>query len=93
MMKVKRVIIKKEIGGRVMESVYDRYLNATKKMMFRLIFALAMAVKIKPKKLASLFSIEDTDEYARAVNEEIGKRVKKETEKMRKVIEKANSKV
>lgn len=89
MMKIKRVLTKTTIGDRETESVYDRYLNATKKMMFRLIFALAMAVKIKPKQLASLFSIEDTDEYARAVNEEIGKRIKKETEKMRKVVEKA----
>lgn len=92
-MKVKRVIIKKELGGKVMESVYDRYLNATKKTMFRLIFALAMALKITPKKIASMFSIEDTDEYARAVNEELSKRIKKETEKMRKTIEKASSKV
>ena len=89
MMKIKRVIIKKEIGGRVMESVYDRYLNATKKTMFRLIFALAMALKITPKKIASMFSIEDTDKYAREVNEELAKRVRKEVDKIRKVVEKA----
>lgn len=88
MNKIKRVLIRKEIGGKVMESVYDHYMNATKKMMFRLVFALARALKIKPKALAASFTLEDVDKYATELNSELIERARKETEKMKKVMKK-----
>ena len=89
MNKIKRVLIRKEIGGKIMESVYDHYMNATKKMMFRLVFALARALKIKPKALAASFTLEDVDKYATELNSELLARANKETEKIKKAFSKA----
>lgn len=75
MNKIKRIVIKTETD----ETVYDKYLNSAKKMMFRLAFALARAMKVTPKQLAESFTLKEVDEYANDLNKELIKRVDKET--------------
>lgn len=64
-----RIIIKRT------EFAPTMYVMATRKMMFRLIFALAMAMKVSPKKLASFFNVKDTDKYARDINNALKERI------------------
>ena len=68
--------------------MYDKYIQSTKKMMFRLVFALARALKITPKKLADSFTIKEVDEYAKDLNTELIKRVEKETNNLINTIKK-----
>lgn len=84
MIKIKKTLVR--------DTIYDKYiqssLQGTKKMMFRLVFALARAVKITPKQLAESFTIKEVDEYAKDLNTELVKRVDKETEKIKSAIKK-----
>lgn len=68
MYKTNRVVITTTTGSKTVGSVYDSYLNSTKKVMFRLVFALAMAMKITPRMLASFFKLDETEKYAREFN-------------------------
>lgn len=67
---------------------FDDKLTSAKKSMFRLIFAMAMILKITPKKLAKFFDEQKMDEYAQKFHDELLLANKKEMEKLKKDFEK-----
>lgn len=92
MIVTQRTIKVSKVGDDVVGTVYDKYLNDTKKTMFRLVFALAMALKVSPKKLASFFNAEDIDKYARKLNEELASMTEKQKEDFNSKLKKAGLK-
>jgi len=56
--------------------LYDSRLRKTKRTLYRLIFALAMAAKVTPKQMAKFFDIEKTNKYARDFNKVLSERTK-----------------
>ena len=84
----KRTIVKTKEGVRV----YDRMLSATRKTIFRLVFALAMASKITPTKLANAFDNDKTDDYAEKFSQKLLDKGKKQAEKMKKKLQQKKSK-
>jgi len=91
MFKTKRITITESSTTTSPSVMYDTYFDkinsATKKMMFRLVFALAMSVKISPKTLASYFTVEEMEKYAREFNSELIKRSNEEVEAIKKEVE------
>lgn len=73
-------------------TIYDRMLSATRKTMFRLMFALAMANKITPKQLAKAYDTDKLDEYASKFTQELISKGRKATEKARKLQDKKECK-
>lgn len=82
----KRTIVRTKEGV----TVYDRMLSATRKTIFRLVFALAIACKITPTKLANAFDNDKTDDYAEKFSQKLLDKGKKEAEKMKKKLQKSN---
>lgn len=62
-------------------TIYDRMLSATRKTIFRLIFALAMACKITPTKLANAYDTDKTDDYADKFSQKLIDKGRKMSEK------------
>ena len=64
-------------------------LDKIRKTMFRLLFALAMALKITPKKLAKFYDEKKMDEYAQRFHDELliadAKEKAKTLEKVKKI--------
>jgi len=56
--------------------IYDSYMHKSKRTLYRLIFALAMATKVTPKQMAKFFDIEKTNKYARDFNKVLSDRTK-----------------
>lgn len=65
-------------------SVYDRMLSATRKTIFRLIFALATACKVTPTKLANAYDTDKVDEYAEKFSQKLIDKGKKMAKKQKK---------
>ncbi len=61
----------------VVSTVYDNILTSIGKNIYRLIFALANALKITPKRLANAYKVEKTDDYAVKFREELRKKIEK----------------
>ncbi len=65
------------------ESVITRVTKVREKMfsprrlILKLIFALAISVKIKPKKLAEAFNLKATEDYARELNKALMEKANK----------------
>lgn len=76
----KRTIKRTREGVRI----YDRMLSATRKTILRLVFALAMAVKITPTKLANAYDTDKTDDFAEKFSQALIDKGKKMAEKMKK---------
>lgn len=76
----KRKIIRNRLGTQI----YDRMLSATRKAMFRLVFALALASKITPTKLANAFDDEKTDDFAEKFSQKLIDKGRKQAEKKQK---------
>lgn len=64
-------------------------LDKVRKTMFRLLFALAMSLKVTPKKLAKFYDESKMDEYAKKFTEELlladAKEKAKVLEKVKKI--------
>jgi len=73
----KRTITKTREGV----TVYDRMLSATRKTIFRLVFALAIACKVTPTKLANAFDDDKTDKYADDFSQKLVDKGKKQVAK------------
>ncbi len=66
-------ISKRGTNGTKFGSLYDTSVRRTRRTLFRLVFALAMSLKVKPTQLAKLFDKEKTDEYAHKFAQELKK--------------------
>lgn len=64
------------------KSPFEDEVQKVKKTMFRLIFALAMSLRVTPKKLAKFFDADKVDEYARKFHDELLIVDQKEKEKI-----------
>ncbi len=63
----------------------DEY-TKTRKVLFQLLFALAMALRVSPKKLAKFYDEKKMDEYAQKFHDELLKADKDEKEKIKKAL-------
>lgn len=64
------------------------YEERIRKMFFKLIFALAMSVKVSPKKLAGMFDDKKTDDYAKKFHDELLLADQREQSKTEKAVKK-----
>lgn len=83
MWKIQRKVISETEDEEQMGSVYDTYLDEAKKLIFRLIFSLAILAKVTPKRLALEFSKTKADDYATKFNAEVAKLEDSKTEELR----------
>ena len=70
----KTTTVKKEDGTvkSIQDSHLDRHVHDTRRMLLRLMFALASVVKVTPKRLATAYA-KDSKEYAAKFQAELGK--------------------
>ncbi len=61
-------------------------LQTVRKTMFRMIFALAMALKVSPKKLAKFYDEKKMDKFAEDFHKELLEADKKEQERVKKAL-------
>lgn len=73
MWKITRKVTKETSGEQEMGSVYDSYLDETRKVVFSLVFSLAKLTKVTPKRLATEFSKNNSVDYAKKFNAELAR--------------------
>lgn len=79
-------------GGKEVVNLEDE-LDKVRKSLFQLIFALAMALKVSPSKLAKFFDEKKINEYAEKFHGALMKEDQKEQEKILKKLKKIKTQV
>ncbi len=87
MYKTIRKIIKRTTNRGTTVSVYDSLLNRMRKTLMNMIFGVALANKITPKKLANSMLSEKTEKFAEEFSKELTNKAKKEQEKTQKKLD------
>lgn len=72
------------------DGFYDSALDDTRKQMYRLVFALASALKVTPKRLANALFTQKVDEYAAKFHQELLNVEEKNLEKLEKELKKGS---
>ena len=86
MFKETRRITKRTTKEGSIYSFYDRMLNRVRGSLMRLMFALAIAAKVTPTKLASAFDVDKTDHFAKKFDENLVRIADKKLAKLDKVL-------
>jgi len=93
MYKLYRMMKFRSKGDETKTKLYDRAIARVRKMMFRLVIAVAMAAGVTPTKLSNAYDEDKIKDFLLKFNEKVRKKQEKKNKEVQDALKKAKVKV